>query len=233
MTDSTAAVRARYDYDPYGKRTKLTGDLDCDFAFTGHFYHAGSNLHLALYRAYDQDIGRWLSIDPIREMGGMNLYGYVVNDPVNSLDLLGLDVFFNQQGGNAAHHWVKVGGKSPRGKCGKTYGLYPGPRGKWWGKDPATVESPDRYNSDDAPFYSTRYPTTESQERELDKWINDNYDVSHDWKQSSGDIENPAYNAGTSDCSKFSRRVRSKLFEIIDRDRGKNPFPKVKSEWEK
>ena len=90
MTDSTAAVRARYDYDPYGKRAKLSGDLDCDLGFTGHFYHAGSNLHLTLYRAYDQDLGRWLSCDPIKEEGGLNLYGYVDNNPFNTWDSLGL-----------------------------------------------------------------------------------------------------------------------------------------------
>ena len=31
LTDSTGAVRARYDYDPYGSRTKLSGDLDAEF----------------------------------------------------------------------------------------------------------------------------------------------------------------------------------------------------------
>ncbi len=91
ITDSTATVRARYDYDPYGKRTKLSGDLDCDFAFTGHYYHAATSLHLTLFRAYDADLGRWLSADPIGEAGGLNLYRYVGGDPVNLVDLYGLE----------------------------------------------------------------------------------------------------------------------------------------------
>ena len=35
MTDGTGAVRARYNYTPYGERTKMSGDLDATFGFTG------------------------------------------------------------------------------------------------------------------------------------------------------------------------------------------------------
>ena len=44
----------------------------------------------AVYRAYDPDTARWLSRDPIGEAGGMNIYGYVGDNPVNWIDLLGL-----------------------------------------------------------------------------------------------------------------------------------------------
>src|SRR5580704_1431222 len=43
-------------------------------------------------RDYDASVGRWTSKDPIRFKGGMNLYGYVVNDPVNRCDASGLQV---------------------------------------------------------------------------------------------------------------------------------------------
>ena len=39
---------------------------------------------------YDPEQGRWLSRDPIGEDGGLNLYGYVGNDPLNWVDPLGL-----------------------------------------------------------------------------------------------------------------------------------------------
>jgi RHS repeat-associated protein len=90
LTDSSGAVQTRYDYDLYGRRTKLSGSVDADFGFTGHYYHQPSGLNLALYRAYDADLGRWLSRDPIGEVGGINLYGYVGNDPLNETDPLGL-----------------------------------------------------------------------------------------------------------------------------------------------
>ncbi len=83
-------VRARYDYDPYGRMTKISGDRDTVFGFTGHFWHAQSGLNLTLYRAYDPNLGRWISRDPIKESGGINLYGYVDNDPINYVDPYGL-----------------------------------------------------------------------------------------------------------------------------------------------
>jgi RHS repeat-associated protein len=43
-----------------------------------------------LYRWYDPLTGRWPSRDPIGEEGGPNLYGFVENDGVNKLDVLGL-----------------------------------------------------------------------------------------------------------------------------------------------
>jgi RHS repeat-associated protein len=90
LTDASSSIRARYDYDPYGSRIKLSGDLDADFAFTGHYYHQPSGFHLALYRVYHPAVGRWLSRDPATEEGGLNLYAYVLNDPVSMWDPLGL-----------------------------------------------------------------------------------------------------------------------------------------------
>ena len=40
---------------------------------------------------YDPTTGRWPSRDPIEEEGGLNLYGFVANDPVGLIDYLGLD----------------------------------------------------------------------------------------------------------------------------------------------
>ncbi|MBE7172480.1 MAG: RHS repeat protein [Williamsia sp.] len=86
MTDTNGVVVVRYDYDPYGRRTKVSGTLDADLGFTGHYYHAASGLYLALYRAYDANLGRWLNRDPIEEEGGLNQYNYVDNKPINSFD---------------------------------------------------------------------------------------------------------------------------------------------------
>ncbi len=42
------------------------------------------------FRYYDPQTGRWPSRDPIGEIGGINLYHFNWNDPVNYWDILGL-----------------------------------------------------------------------------------------------------------------------------------------------
>jgi RHS repeat-associated protein len=90
VTDRSGNVQARYDYDPYGRSTKLTGALDVDFGYTGHYFHFPSGLNLTLYRAYNPEFGRWLSRDPSGEGSGLNLYGYAANNSINVRDSLGL-----------------------------------------------------------------------------------------------------------------------------------------------
>ena len=84
--DTTGATRARYDYDPHGRTTKVSGDKDSSFTFTGHYTHPASNLLLTHYRPYDTSLGRWLSEDPIGLNGGRNLYRAVLNSPINYTD---------------------------------------------------------------------------------------------------------------------------------------------------
>ncbi len=103
MVDGSGTIQARYDYNPYGQRTKISGSLDADFGFTGHYVHAASGLHLAPFRAYDAEIARWLSRDPLNESAGLNLYNYVLNNPLNWSDPLGLCQIGGTLEGEAAH----------------------------------------------------------------------------------------------------------------------------------
>jgi RHS repeat-associated protein len=93
LTDASGNVRARYAYDPFGRRTKVSGGVDADFGFAGMFWAAEVNLSLTHFRAYDPDLGRWLSRDPLKnaEMNeGPNLYAYVRNEPISRTDPAGL-----------------------------------------------------------------------------------------------------------------------------------------------
>ncbi|MEW6738236.1 MAG: RHS repeat-associated core domain-containing protein, partial [Acidobacteriota bacterium] len=90
LVDSSETVRAQYAYDPFGRITKLGGDKDADYRYTGIYYHAPSQLHVTLYRAYDANLGRWISRDPMEEIDGLNLYSYVSNKPINKKDPFGL-----------------------------------------------------------------------------------------------------------------------------------------------
>lgn len=43
-----------------------------------------------MFRGYDPAVARWLSEDPASHEGGLNLYGYVANNPIRLIDLYGL-----------------------------------------------------------------------------------------------------------------------------------------------
>jgi len=55
----------------------------------------GKTMHVACYgyRYYDPLTGRWPSRDPIGEEGGVNLYGFVRNDGVGKIDVLGMVLY--------------------------------------------------------------------------------------------------------------------------------------------
>jgi RHS repeat-associated protein len=91
MTDQSGNVVAEYGYDPYGRQIRIGGTgPDADFGYAGIYVHQRSGLNLTPYRAYSSSMGRFLNRDPIEESGGVNLYGYAANDPVNRADPSGL-----------------------------------------------------------------------------------------------------------------------------------------------
>ena len=90
VTDSTNAVLARYAFDPSGRRTLTAGINATKTGFTGHLLHEESQMILTLRRAYSQDLGRWISEDPIGFQAGFNLFRYVDDNPINFTDPDGL-----------------------------------------------------------------------------------------------------------------------------------------------
>jgi len=92
VTNAAGALQKRYAYDPWGRRTETlnaAGSFDPQVGFTGHYFHGATGLHIAHFRAYSAELGRWLNRDPINERDGLNLYGYVGNRITNYKDVFG------------------------------------------------------------------------------------------------------------------------------------------------
>jgi RHS repeat-associated protein len=75
------------DYDDFGIIAHDTNPGFQPFGFAGGLYDSDTKLTRFGARDYDAETGRWTAKDPIRFSGGdTNLYGYVLNDPVNLID---------------------------------------------------------------------------------------------------------------------------------------------------
>jgi RHS repeat-associated protein len=89
----TGAVAQRLDYDEFGRVITDTNPGFQPFGFAGGLYDPDTGLVRFGARDYDAETGRWTAKDPILFGGGqVNLYGYVLNDPINLVDLSGLKV---------------------------------------------------------------------------------------------------------------------------------------------
>jgi RHS repeat-associated protein len=94
VTDLSGNSAASYRYDAFGNTLVSTGGyatnnryrfstkpLDAEVTNAPLYYYG--------YRHYDPVTGRWPSRDPIEEEGGVNLYGFIANESLNTWDLLG------------------------------------------------------------------------------------------------------------------------------------------------
>ena len=107
LIDSSGSVIERYEYDAYGKTTILSpaysvlssSQYGNPYTFTGRRldvfdYNSTTgdyDYEIMYYRAryYDTDTGRFIQPDPLRYVDGMNLYLYVLNNPIGFLDFSG------------------------------------------------------------------------------------------------------------------------------------------------
>ena len=100
VVDAGGLVLERYGYDGFG----VPSYMDASFAsrsasayewetlFDAYRYDLETGLYQVRYRYLHPNLGRWVSRDPIGEAGGLKLYGFVGNDPVDWVDPLGLSI---------------------------------------------------------------------------------------------------------------------------------------------
>jgi RHS repeat-associated protein len=87
-TSASAAMKARYQYDPYGNAINPTGTYASrnPIRFSTKYWDDWFGLGYWGYRWYSAVLGRWISRDPIAESGGVDLYVYCRNRPGNRID---------------------------------------------------------------------------------------------------------------------------------------------------
>jgi RHS repeat-associated protein len=93
VLNSTQSIVASYRYDEFGNLMAKTGTLDQPFMFSTKRYDQSTGTSYYGYRFYSPCTGRWITRDPLGEAGGVNLYGFVQNNPVNFFDPWGLAAY--------------------------------------------------------------------------------------------------------------------------------------------
>ena len=84
----SGTVVATYTYGPFGEMTLSAGSMSDQFVFRfmTKRYDTAVNLYDFGARWYSPTLRRWLNRDPLGEDGGLNLYVFCNNDPVNKFD---------------------------------------------------------------------------------------------------------------------------------------------------
>jgi RHS repeat-associated protein len=80
LTDASGNVVNENTYDTFGTRT---GSATTRFGYTRREHDPDTGLMYYRARWYSPETGRFVSEDPIGFEGGINLYAYVENNPVN------------------------------------------------------------------------------------------------------------------------------------------------------
>ncbi|MCH6258960.1 RHS repeat-associated core domain-containing protein [Puniceicoccaceae bacterium K14] len=92
LHDESGNWAAWYEYDPFGNVVQSGGSYadENPIGFSSQYTDRETGQVYYGFRYYDPKLGRFGKRDPIGEQGGLNLYRFVNNNPVNSIDIHGL-----------------------------------------------------------------------------------------------------------------------------------------------
>jgi RHS repeat-associated protein len=95
VDSASGSIAQRLDYDEFGRVALDTNPGFQPFGFAGGLYDYQTGLVHFGARDYDPGIGRWLTKDPIGFAGrDYNLYRYAYGDPINLIDVDGMNAGF-------------------------------------------------------------------------------------------------------------------------------------------
>jgi RHS repeat-associated protein len=127
LVDAQGQVVESYSYDAWGNllshsRTNELTNFSLRFLFQGREFSSATGLYNFRARWYDPQSGRWLSKDPIGLEGGLNLYAFCGDDPVNCTDPDGTDVIVeNTTSVRGWHQRITV--SNANGSYSQSFGL--------------------------------------------------------------------------------------------------------------
>jgi len=113
LLNNSQGVVATYTYDTFGNLMAKTGSINQPIGMSTKSYDEKTGLSYYGYRFYSSSLGRWITRDPIYESGGRSLYEYVRNNPINWIDLFGLQELYcedREEVANAFKKWQEGGG---------------------------------------------------------------------------------------------------------------------------
>ncbi|MFS1524424.1 RHS repeat domain-containing protein [Microbulbifer sp. 2304DJ12-6] len=90
VTDQNQQIVWRGRYKPFGETEEEISIVEQYIRFPGQYEDRETGLHYNYYRDYDPSTGRYLQSDPTGFEGGINTYLYVLANPINYFDDLGL-----------------------------------------------------------------------------------------------------------------------------------------------
>ena len=98
--DEEGELAATFEYTAFGEIVHQTVEdkelQKIDYRFSTKPIETESDWYYYGYRYYDPKTGRWPSRDPIEESGGVNLYGFVGNNGIRVLDILGHERLYTE-----------------------------------------------------------------------------------------------------------------------------------------
>jgi RHS repeat-associated protein len=184
-TTENGTVIGSYDYTTFGEQLSAVGTYTPRFTFSSKERDASGLVYYG-FRYYSPVLCRWINEDPIRESGGINLYQFCGNNPVNGIDTDGrvwgyavaAAVAVGVGTAYLADPWIEVKGDPGGGFAAQTRGPFTfyGPEFK---ELPLVLQEATRYHESHHKYHQWKYWPWDILGREIDaykserKWLAD------------------------------------------------------------